>query len=66
MSDTLKTQNWENCYSDSFRKTIMNLSVSELEVYYSIAITFFGDGVETEVIKQMLQFKKTGLGKVLF
>lgn len=67
MLNILKIQGSDDTFSKRlFREAIIDLPVEDLEIYKDIAFIVYGGDVEMEIIKEVLEWKKSKLGRELF
>ena len=67
MLNILKIQGSDDTFSKRmFREAIIDLPVEELEIYKDIALFIYGDDIEVEIVKEVLEWKKSKLGRELF
>lgn len=67
MLNILKIQGSDDTFSKRlFREAIIDLPVEELEIYKDIAFIIYGDDTEMNIIKEVLEWKKSKLGRELF
>lgn len=67
MLNILKIQGSDDTFSKRmFREAIIDLPVEELEIYKDVALFIYGDDIEVEIIKEVLEWKKSKLGRELF
>lgn len=67
MSNTSKAQASGNTFFENdFREYLAQFPIDELETCLDIALNLFGEGVEAKVIRELIAWKSTKLGKALF